>query len=721
MAVLQKIRNRGILLVSAIAIALFLFVIGDLLRGGEGLVNQSRQTVGEINGKKVSIQEFQSQLEDFQVYQEITQQRSGSSEEENNQAKDMAWQNFIQNKLVESECAKLGITVTDAEVAEAVQAGASQLLQVPLFQNPQTRQFDYSQVQNFLTEYQKLKEAGTQVPETYEKIYKYYMFAQKQIRNQLLMSKYQSLLSACVLSNPVEAKNNFAQRTTESDILLVSLPFSTVDDKDVNVSDEEIAQRYQKDQERFTTLAESRDIKMIDVAVTASEADRKALEETMKGASQQLAEAGDNTAAGNVTRRETSLLPYTDIYKTLQALPPMIANRLDGDSATIQVGETTVPSYDEMTNTYTTFKLLGKTQQADSVLYRQMAVIATDEKEAATRADSIIGALRAGANFKDIAQKYNQSGDSAWIYSAQFQQSTLDADNTAFVNALYSMQAGETRKLTFTNGNTVILKVDATRHPVTKYNVAAVIRELKFSDDTYSDQYNKFSSFIAANPTFQQIEENAEKNGYTVTPLPNVANSQHNIANISNTRDAIKWIFDEAKVGAVSQLYECGNNDHLLIVSLTDVNKAGVQPLEKVKDNIRTQLLSEKKAEKLMANLSKAKTIDAAKKVTGAVVDTLNHVAFANPTFVPATTSSEPMISALAAKTAKGAISTPVKGNAGVFMLQVLDKTTNEAEKYDAKTEQQQLEASNMRYVGQSILNTLYLKAKVKDQRYKFF
>ena len=177
MAVLQKIRNRGVLLVSAIAIALFLFVIGDLIRGGEGLINQAKQTVGEVNGSSVSIQEYQSLFEEFQVYQEIAQQKTSSSEDENNQLKDMAWQTYIQNKLIEAECEKLGLTVTDEEVSDMIRLGASQLLQVPVFANQQTGRFDYAQLNMFLTEYQKLKDGGQQVPEAYEKIYKYYMFA----------------------------------------------------------------------------------------------------------------------------------------------------------------------------------------------------------------------------------------------------------------------------------------------------------------------------------------------------------------------------------------------------------------------------------------------------------------------------------------------------------------------------------------------------------------
>ncbi|MBQ2339680.1 MAG: SurA N-terminal domain-containing protein, partial [Bacteroidaceae bacterium] len=144
MAVLQKIRNRGILLVSIIAIALFLFVMGDLLRGGEGLINQSRQNVGEIDGTSVSIQDYQSVFEDFQVYNEIAQQRTSTSEEENNQLKDMAWNTMIQNKLIEKECNALGIGVTDDEVAEVIRSGQNQLLQVPAFANQQTGRYDYA-------------------------------------------------------------------------------------------------------------------------------------------------------------------------------------------------------------------------------------------------------------------------------------------------------------------------------------------------------------------------------------------------------------------------------------------------------------------------------------------------------------------------------------------------------------------------------------------------
>ena len=240
MATLGKIRKHGVLLVAAIAIALFLFVAGDLIKGGESLFQKNQQTVAQIDGEDVSIQDFQKLFEEFQGYYEIINGSSLSGEDELNRVKDEAWQTYLQNTLIQKECDALGLTVTDNEVAEIIKNGQSQLLQVPIFMNQQTGRYDYSLVQDFLNEYKQLKESGTQMQDAYEKAYKYYMFAQKQIRNQSLAQKYQILLSKAIISNPVEAKQNFESRSNETDVILASLPTSQLSLDKVEVTDEEI-------------------------------------------------------------------------------------------------------------------------------------------------------------------------------------------------------------------------------------------------------------------------------------------------------------------------------------------------------------------------------------------------------------------------------------------------------------------------------------------------
>ena len=727
MAALQTIRSKGVLLVSIIALALFLFVAGDLFRGLESIFQNANQQIGEVDGQSVSIQEYQKLLDEVQVAHEIREGKSSFSEEELSNFKDEAWQSYCVSELIKKQCDELGLAVSDDEVSEVVKSGYSQYLRIAPFMNQQTQQYDYSILNTFLTEYKKMKDAGTQVPEEYEKLYKYYMYAQRQIRDQLLQQKYMTLLSQSFLSNPLEAQQAFDGRTSEAKLLLATLPAESVKDADITVSDEDIKAKYNEDKEQYKIMEEIRDVKIIDIQVVASEADKKAAEAELTEAANNLAAATTNAQAGNVTRQAASLLPYSDVYKKKEAFPSMISSTLDSTA----VGTTTKPAYDGMTNTYYAYKLLDKATQPDSVLYRQLVVIGKDEADIAKKADSIMTALSGGAAFKELAKKYNQTGDSTWLTTQAYQSAALDADNTTFVNTIMGMNAGEVKKLTLDGGATVVLQAMKATSPVTKYNVAAVVKELRFSDETYSKEYNKFSSFVANNTTLDQIEANAPKNNYTIRPIQ-VSKSAHGIAGIRATRDALKWAFDEAKVGDISPLYECGSNDHMLLVALTGITPEGYAPVDnaQVKEQLTAKIRQEKKIAKLYDTAKNVKSMAEAQKLANVIVDTLAHVSFSNTAYVPQTRSSEPLVSAVASKTDKGAFAGPVKGNGGVYMFQVLDKSKT-SEKFDAKAELASKGMSNFSKLGENqyyqynpyfaVVDALRNKANIKDNRYKFF
>ncbi|MBQ0103583.1 MAG: SurA N-terminal domain-containing protein [Prevotellaceae bacterium] len=714
MATLGKIRKHGVLLVTVIAVALFLFVAGDLFRGAEGLLQQRGQNVGEINGKSMNIQDYQALVDEYQTYYEVLNGTSSFSEDQLAQIKDEAWQNFVQNELIGKECEALGLTVTDNEVLDVIKSGASQMLQVPLFMNQQTGRYDYTQLQQFLNEYNQLKSDGQQIPEAYTKIYKYYMFAQKQIRTQYLTQKYQVLLSKLLMSNPVEAKMNFEARTNESDIILASFPYTANTDK-FDVTDQEIKDRYNKDKEQYYQMIESRDIKYIDVAVTPDDADRAEAEKDMNEAYTELAAAANNTAAGNVCRQQTSSTQYTNLLKMKEAYPQFIASQLDS----MEVGTTVKPQFDQMTGYFYTYRLLDKQTQADSVLYRQLAAAGKDEAASKATADSIVNALQSGAAFADIAKKYNQPSDSTWVATAQYQTMAPNADNELFIKTLFNMEAGSVKAVKLSNGMNVVLQVLDKKNPVTKYNVASIVKQLIFSENTYTAAYNKFSSFLAANNTIEKLEANAEKEGYVLQTLPDLTANQHMIAGVHNTREAIKWLFDEAKKGDVSELFKCGNSDHFLVAALTGVNEKGYRSIEKSTDIIKNQIINDKKAEKIIASLKGVKSVSEAQG-KGAIIDSLNHVTFASPAFIRATNASEPVISASASKAAKNAFVGPVKGDNGVYVFQVANKSKING-KFDEKQEMATMSQMNLRAAFQPLVNSLYMKAEVKDLRYKFF
>ena len=182
----------------------------------------------------------------------------------------------------------------------------------------------------------------------------------------------------------------------------------------------------------------------------------------------------------------------------------------------------------------------------------------------------------------------------------------------------------------------------------------------------------------------------------------------------------MKWLFG-AKENEVSPLYECGDNDHLLVVVLTKINKAGYLPLEdeNVKNYVKTEVIRDKKAEMLIAKVKGVKDIAGAKG-KGATVTTVNQVTFAAPVFVQATGMSEPALSGAVAATAKGKFcSHAVKGNGGVYLFQVTDKKMRPV-KYNEKEYEARMRQKVMQYAG-GFMQELYLNADVKDNRYLFF
>ena len=255
---------------------------------------------------------------------------------------------------------------------------------------------------------------------------------------------------------------------------------------------------------------------------------------------------------------------------------------------------------------------------------------------------------------------------------------------------------------------------------VTKYQAAVVKRTIDFSKETYRAAYNKFSSFVSANQTAADVEKNAAKSGYRVQEAKEITTSQHYLAGIHSTREALKWLFD-AKQGDVSPLYECGDNNHLLLVVLDRINPVGYRSLNdpQVKEMVKAEVIRDKKAQQIVAKLNGVTSIAAA-KTKGGVVTPVNQVTFASPVFLTATGASEPALSGAVAATAKGAFSkTPVKGNAGVYMFQVTGRSMRPV-KFDAKEIEQRLRQRAMQYAG-NFMNQLYINAKVVDNRYLFF
>lgn len=719
MTALGKIRSKGILLIIIIGLGLFAFIAEEAFRSCNGIKGQNSQQIGEVLGEKIYVQDFQKLLEEYQDAMKLTMRTDNLSEDQLNQLKDQVWQQLVSERVMKEDCKKLGLTVTEDELQNVLNDGTNQLLTQTPFVNQQTGRFDVSILKQFIDAYRKAEASNnSQQLDQMRPAYNYWLFVEKNLRTQLLAQKYQSLLANCVLSNKVEAKMAFNEENEEAQIQLASIAYNTIKDADIKVTDEELKAKYEELKPAFRQQQETRDVKMVDVQVKASATDRGQLQKDMAGYQKQLAEAADPT---QVVSKSGSMIQYIGLPVSGKAFQqyPDIASKIDS----MAVGTTGVVE-NTKDNTYNIVRILSRTELPDSVEFRQIQVGGKTLEAARASADSIQKALAAGGDFQAIAKRYGQDSTTTWFTGAMYEQaSTMSQDNRAYIEALLNGAVGSTQNIELTQGNVVIQVLN--RKAMKSKAVAAVIKkEIRFSDNTYSKAYNRFSQFVTqSQASLADLQKHASKFGYTVQDLNDFATSSHTVGNVggSGIRDAIKWIF-EAKEGQVSQLFEAGKeNDHLLVLCMTKIHPQGYRPWDdaQVKEILKREVIRDKKAEMIMAKLKGVNSIAAA-QAKGAKVSTVNQITFAAPAFIQATGAAEPALSGAVAATAQGKFcSAPVKGNAGVYVFQVVKKQMRPA-KYNEEQQIQMCRQRAMQYMG-NFMQDLVFGAGVVDNRYLFF
>ena len=715
MAALGKIRSKGGILVAAIGLALFAFLAEAAFRSCNEIKSESRQQIGEILGEKISVQDYQKLIDEYQSAIKFTMQRDNLTEDELNQVKDQVWQQLVNNRVLEADAKKVGLTVTEQELSNVLNDGTNPMLAQTPFVNQQTGRFDINALQQFLDGYNKAKASNSPQLEQMQTIYDYWLFVEKNLRTQLLGQKYQALLASCVLSNKAEAKMAFKDNNEESEIQLASLAYSTIKDADVKVTDEDLKAKYEELKPAFRQNTETRDIKFVDYQIKASASDRNAIVKDMNALQKQLATATDPSM---VISKSGSMIPYLGLPVSSKAYQqyPDIASKIDS----LAVGTTGVTE-NKQDNTLNIIRVMSKAQLPDSVQFRQIQVAANTPEEAHAKADSIQKALAGGADFVAIAKRYGQTGEKVWFTGQQYEAApSMSEDNRTYIEALLNGEVNAIQNVALTQGN-IILQVVDKKAMKTKTTAAIIKKLIDFSKATRSDAYNKFSEFVAKSTTAADLEKNASKYGYHVQSLNDVSTSEHYVAGVHGTRDALKWLFD-AKQGDVSPLYECGDNDHLMVIVLSAIHPKGYRSWDdpQVKEILKREVIKDKKAEKLMAKLKGVNSIAAA-QAKGAKVSTVSQITFAAPAFVQATGSAEPALSGAVAATAAGKFSkNPVKGNAGVYVFQVVKKALRAGSKYNEAMAMQQAAQQNMQFLS-NFMQDLILKANVVDNRYLFF
>ena len=707
MATLQKLRNMGPLLVIFVGLALFAFIAGDAWRLFQS--HTVDQNVGSVNGEKLSAMDFQKMYEEYTNAVKFARGTNALTEDEMNQVKDEVWSTYISNRVLSAEAEKAGLTVTATELQAIVDAGSDPLLAQTPFRNEKGI-FDKDILNNFLTQYENSKE-NPEFLEQYKPVYDYWKFIEKTIMLNALTSKYQALVQNSFIGNPIVAKSNYEANSNTYDIEVVAYPYSAVKGDDCVATESEIEKLYNQKKENYKQPYESRSIKYASYRVTPSPADREELRAELNEFADSL--KADNTDYASIVRLASSEVAYSDQPWQKSAFPEEVQARLDSVAVNSVVG----PIYSQSDDSYTVFKLLSKSTLPDSVKYDMLVVSAENIEKTNALADSLLTALKGGANFAEISKKYNQeNNEGMWFTSAQHEGMPI-ASNSLIDKLVEGKKCGY-EVISLDNSNSkAIVRITESKNPVEKYHAVVIKRANEFSKDTYNEAYNKFSQFVARCKDAAEMEEKADEFGFRVMTQNNIHTGTHKIANISGTRDALRWIFEAAE-GDISPLYECGENDYLLVAAVTAVNEKGYTPLENLRHMLGYEIANDKKADKIMAEI-KGKTMEQIKGMENVKSCETKRISFNAPAYISATASNEPVISAIAGKLNVGQESAPIKGNNGVYVIKLVAKNAKGGE-FNAKSEEDAIKAMGARD-SYRMLGELIQNADVEDNRYRFF
>jgi len=706
MATLEKIRSKAGLLIGVVGVALLAFVIGDFLKSGSTFFHQSKEKVVIVGGKSVSIQDYQAKVDEMAEVYKRRAQTTTVTEEMQNSIREQVFNDLVNNIILKEESDKIGMTVGKDELSDMIIGDniSPMILQMPDFQNPQTGAFDKNMLLQFLQtiesdQYDNNPEFKAQLLEAKS----YWLFWEQTIKQQKLQSKYSVLLGNAISSNAIEARNAFEEKKISIGFDYVVQGYQSLPDEEFTIADSDIKSLYNARKNAYKQ-DKQQVISYIAVDIVPSREDDAAIYSQLSELRPAFEEPNiDVTAMVN----ENSDLKFIDAYMAKSELRDDMQTFVDNAN----VNDVSMPVLFE--GAYVMFKLVGTTVAPDSVNINQLVLPQLEEQALKTITDSIIGVIKGGKTFAEVATMETQgrtTGELGYMTEAQL----VSATDPNFKDQVFSATTGDVFVAKSIHGSHLVQVVEKTA-PVTKYKVAAIQIAVTPSSETYSKLYNDLSSYISMNNTLEKFKEAAAENGYIVQNEMPITENLPNIAGISSSRQVIRWAFENKK-GAISDIFEC--QDRFVAVAVDGSLKEGVRSLASVSEFLRRELLNDKKAEKIINDL-KAKnisTIAEYAETMNSTVNSIDFVTFSTPSITGI--GVEPAINAIVPFVGEG-LTAPLKGKAGVYVLNVTSKKNSEAP-YIEDSEKQTLQSTNMQRMY-SFLPVLKSKFKIEDNRIRFY
>ncbi len=705
MALINKIRQRAGLAVGIVAVAMGLFIVGtDLFSSTSSIFNRNDTTIGEIAGNEIDYEEYQKELDQMTNSFMINAQRK-PTENDQYTLRQQAWDLLIVKNAFQEQYDKLGIAVSEDEAIDMVQGNNIDFNVRQSFTNPQTGQFDRSQLINYLQQLSSL-------PDDNPYKLQWTLFEQSLVPGRQRL-KYDNLLVKTLYATEAEAERLYGEETTVAEVKYLYVQNYTVDSTDISYSDSDLKAYYSEHKSEYE-VDESRGISYVTIPVIPSKYDTLLFKEEMQRLIPEFkATENDSLFAKNRSDLRTFYEKYS-----VDALPKNLQNNFSNLSENDVRGAYYV-------NGYLTLYKISKigTDTIESARARHILVKWTDESDeskaaAKAKADGLIRQLRNGADFAELARENSEDpgsaikgGDLGWFGRNRmvkpFEEAVFGASSKGLITKAIESQFGyHIIDVTETKNNTSI-------------TVASIAREITPGDETINEAYLKAELLASNSSDYKSFIASAKNDSLEVKSAEKIGKNDRRLADLGNARAIVQWAFGDVSVGDVSTVFEL--DDEYVVAVLTSEVSEGIADFEDVKDEIRAKVVGKKKAAFLAGKLKGLSgSIDEMAASYGPEANVysssdlkLSSNNLPNVGFVP-----EVVGTVFGLK--EGETSEPIETENGVVVihLQALTDAPVIADHSSYKSQLEQRASSRVSYgIGEAIRDN----ADIKDYRYKFF
>ena len=704
MATLQRIRNRaGLLVAIIIGLALVAFILGDMLRSGSSLLRPAQLEVAEINGESVQYPDFQKRIEEMA---EIYKMNSGSTQLDDNtwvQVREQAWQNLVREIVMSEVYEDLGITVTSDELFDMVQGANLHPIIQQLFRNQQTGQVDKTAVLQFL---KSLNTNATPEQKAY------WLYIEGQIKEERIQTKYNNLVRQGLYTTTAEAKASLEAKNHQVNIQYIQLPFSSMPDSAVSVTEKELKDYYNKNKESYKQ-SETRTIEYITFDVNASETDDVNTLKWVEDIKDEFANVSDNEQYVNVN----SDIRFENVYQKKEELSAELAEfAFNG-----KVADVYGPIKDG--NAYKLVKIDDFKDLPDSVQARHILIkpeTVGSYENALALADSLKTLIENGAKFATLAATYSEDpgsarkgGDLGWFKRNQMVKPFEEAAFNGEVNKLYTAT---------TKFGVHLIQPTKRGKEVKQVRLATLSRAIEPSTQTYQIIYAQASKFIAENQDFTSFKEAIATEKLT-KKIATVGENDREIRGLEQSRPMIRAAYQTEVENILhnnegSAIFELG--DRFVVGAVASATEEGFASFEEVKPRIELAVKKQNKGAALASKIkgaSEGKDLAAIAETLNTQVKDANALTF-NSASIPAI-GLEPALIGTLSSLKQDELSSPVVGNNGVYLLKVVSVSEGTQEDVLAeKTSLNQAIGSRANYQAYEAQRNA---VEIIDKRAKFY